>query len=395
MAKSDEPTVEASRLLGEEVARIFWEFMTRDYLSLDDLVYIAGTFFDEGDRVAEVMRWVGKAKADGGDLAPDVMAKFLEIAIYQYNKKIGGMDPISKVGAMATSRDRMFKPWAIYGPETWTGWMGPGRDGYVTGLKDTGKTDFLCLLAEMALGRGWHVVSSIPLIPGKTVDRYWYCPKGSLWVREACALMAQGIPCLAIADELFIAASGEQPAATATHHFRMIYRLSRKLGISFLGAGQFDSDVLKDIRREAVFRAKKLSKVKKGQTHIQVENVIIGGKRIGTFSDLVDGVPPTTIPFNTRAMATFIMDFDPILLLGYLSGLKAEENQYEHAIRWLDSKGLVVSKEYKKWFAHRAYKVEPEKYRLSQMHIGAILGVSNATINSWLHGPDPGEMPND
>ncbi len=401
MPKDDESleAIEHRELLGQRASRVFWRYMDREYFSKRDIRYIRDTYcVDEGihHKITEMIQ-----KADGEDLGADEkwVEAFREMMGRQWMEARKKSDPLTQVSIMATASDHGWPEWPMFDERLWIGWIAPGRYGYVRGLQGTGKTDFLCKLAEIFLRHGGHVVSSIPLSGdakpppeiAAMLERYHYCKFGSELIKTSCMLMNQGIHHLVLGDEAFLFASGETPMATAAMKFRKMFRLYRKMGIAYLAAAQFTTDILKDIRREAVIRVRKSSKVEKDRAYIQMDySEVAGYKFHHGFADNVRSIPPTTLPFDTNAIKTFEMDFEPDQLLNYLNSLDPNVNQYEATIGWFKERGFIVSNEYKKWFVKKFGRPqgEGEKRLVKGVDLARLLEVSPQSISAWLNEPD-------
>lgn len=386
MAREDEERV-IGRLLGEEMQRTFWEFHARDFLSEDNVAYLRTTFCLDGHKQRELYDLYYNWKVEDG-IEPGADLRFLrqfwgELE-REYSALLQRLDPLSRAAALAARPTKWYKPWPIFSPELWTSWIRPGNDGYVWGKKGTGKTDFLCLIAELFLRRGGTVVSGVPL--REEAERYIYCTRGTQLLRTSCELMLKGIPCMVNFDESFIHSSGESPLDTEVKKVRQVARIFRKLGIASCWASQRESDILKDIRIEASFRAQKRSKIRKDEMHVQITAefarrtpTMEGGKvQVHEFSDFVKWVPPTTLPFRSEAVSTFVMDFDPASLMDYLADLPMEANQYQATLEWMDQRKFYFTLPEKKYLAR---KMAPF---MRQKDIASIIGVTQQQVSNYL-----------
>jgi hypothetical protein len=373
MARRDDDDYE-SRLLGNEMVRNFWTLMERDALSDSELAYMRGMFCVDSDKQKELIRKHREWKRNGMDDLT-FFDGFRETMEQQFNQLLRGLDPLTRAGAYASKRDKWFVPFGIFDRAWWTSWMEAGNDGYVTGVKGSGKTDFMCLLAEIFMESGGTVVSCVPF--KEEVNRYIYCTQGTQLLRTSCELMLEGIPCLVLTDEAFLHSSGETPLKPRTMWFRQFGRLFRKLGISHLTASQRYSDILRETRQSAVFRAKKLYRERPHMAFVDMKGKV--GNRTEEFTHFVKWIPKTTLPYLTEAIGSFVMDFDPSKLQDYLASLPMEDNQYEACLKWLEGQGFEFSPEQKVYLSKKMAEVG-----IYQSKIAAIFGVSQATISRWL-----------
>ncbi len=379
-----------SRLFGQEMHQTFFEYAARDYLDEGEIRYLRTTFCMDPHVQRELYDLAQRPEfsdADNGG-EPGANLEFLKefwaILEKEYSQLLRQLDPKTRSAALASRPARWYKPWPIFSEHLWTSWIRPGNDGYVYGPKGTGKTDFMCLLAQIFIGQGGTVVSGIPL--RHESERYIYATRGTQLLRTSCELALEEIPSFVLFDEGFVHSSGERPLDTEVMNVRQFGRVFRKLGIASLWGSQRESDILKDIRKDAAIRVSKRSKVQKDQAHVQIQGETsqalptIGDKvRILEFADFVKWVPATTLPFRTEAIATFVMDFEPGHLMSYLADLPMEENQFRATLNWLDKRGYHYSREMKVDLARKMTEVG-----LSQAKIALILDVSQGTISNWM-----------
>ncbi len=176
--------------------------------------------------------------------------------------------------------------------------------------------------------------------------------------------------------------SQERPLDPKVMAYRQVLRLSRKMGIATLVASQKETDVLRDIRRWSTFHVEKLDPSRPDQTIVDMEGEIEG--QCIPFYEFLRGVPPTSLPFRTEAIGSFVVDMDPLALLQQLSKADMEANQFRVTLDWLDDMGYEFTREEKQYLARRMYGTG----KLSQQDVGDVLGVGNSTVSRWVHGTD-------
>ena len=375
---------------GRDMDEVFFEFAERDYLDESELRYLR-TKFCMDPHVHRELQDLSTNEIylddDGGEPGANLefLTEFWAILEKEYAQLLRELDPKTRSAALSSRPARWYKPWPIFSEHLWTSWIRPGNDGYVYGPKGTGKTDFMCLLAQIFIGQGGTVVSGIPLRHEAT--RYLYTTRGTQLLRTSCGLALEGIPSFVLFDEGFIHSSGERPLDTEVMNVRQFGRVFRKLGIASLWGSQRESDILKDIRKDAAIRVSKRSRVKKDQAHIQIQGETskdlpsAGGKiRILEFSDFIKWIPPTSLPFRTEAIATFVMDFVPGELMNYLADLPMEENQYRATLNWLDKRGYHYTRDMR---VDLAKKMAGEG--IPHTKIGRILDVSAKTAGNYVN----------
>ncbi len=389
MPGADEEHV--SRLFGQEMHQSFFEYRARDYLDESSIIYLRTTFCMDPHVQRELYDLYDNETYwnpdDGGEPGANLefLKEFWGILEKEYSQLLRQLDAKTRAAALASRPARWYKPWPIFSEHLWTSWIRPGNDGYVYGPKGTGKTDFMCLLAQTFIGQGGTVVSGIPL--RHEAERYIYATRGTQLLRTSCELALEGVPSFVLFDEGFIHSSGERPLDTEVMSVRQFGRVFRKLGIASLWGSQRESDILKDIRKDAAIRVSKRSKVKKDHAHIQIQGETsqalptIGEKvRILEFADFIKWIPATTLPFKTEAVATFVMDFEPGQLMDYLADLPMETNQFKATLAWLDKRGYHYSREMKVDLAKKMAEAG-----LPHVKIGRILGVSAKTAGNYVN----------
>ncbi len=375
---------------GRDMDDVFFEFAERDYLDESEIRYVRTKFTMDPHVQRELYDLSDKPEfsdpENGGEPGANraFLKEFWGIMEKEYSALLRSLDPKTRAAALASKPARWYKPWPIFSEHLWTSWIRPGNDGYVYGPKGTGKTDFMCLLAQLFIGQGGTVVSGIPL--RHESKRYIYVTRGTQLLRISCGLALEGIPSFVLFDEGFIHSSGERPLDSEVMNVRQFGRVFRKLGIASLWGSQRESDILKDIRQDAAIRVAKRSKVKKDQAHIQIQGETsqalptIGERvRILEFSDYIKWIPPTSLPFRTEAIATFVMDFEPVHLMNYLADLPMEENQYRATLSWLDKRGYHYSRDMK---VDLARKIAREG--ISLVKTARILDVAETTVRRYL-----------
>lgn len=382
MAKAKAEEREESRLLGAEAEAGFRDFLARSYWAeIDFREAVARWLPNRQVRKEANRRWKAVA-ANGGDPGTDpvLLDELKDIFVENWWDHVQqSQDGLTKAAILSAPSVSWYKHYLGQNPDLWTSWIRPGSDGYVVGRKRTGKTDLATHIGHLLIQRGGTVVSTIALT--EETEGYLYCSRASDLLRTSCALSLQGVTCLVLIDEGFIHASGESPLDPKVRSQRQFLRLFGKLGIASLYISQFLSDILRDVRRVAAFRAQKLSLAHRDHVHVQVEGEIDGVPI--PFSDSVKGWPPTSLPFRTENISTFVMDFEPTRLMEYLSSLEMTDNQFEAVLGWLDERGLHLTREVKVWLARRLHATR----KLSQGEIGQILGVGSSTVSRWIRGP--------
>lgn len=397
MARRDDED-HPSRLLGEEAQRAFAEFIDRDYWSESDFLDSVSRYCPDRQIREEMLRkWYGwePVVEDGVDpdllepgAEPDLMQLLRERFVTRWADLMEKQDPLTRASALAARRAKWYKPWGIFNPDLWTSWIQPGNDGYVIGRKGTGKTDFMCRMGELLIAKGGTVLSCIPL--SHKVPGYHYLTTATELLRQSCEQMIRKESCLVLLDEGFLYASGESPLRDDVMAFRQFMRLFRKLGItSFIGS-QRSSDILSDVRTTAALRVQKKSRQFLDRAHIQIEGRVAhespkfkaeGGMkyRVHEFSDYLKWIPRTSLPFRTEAVGSFVMDFDPVMLMSYLARQRMETDQFGLTLKWLKGEGVYFTIQQRAYIAQRM-----KNEGIWVKKIASIFDTTDRTVYRWL-----------
>ncbi len=78
-------------------------------------------------------------------------------------------------------------------------------------------------------------------------------------------------------------------------------------------------------------------------------------------------------------MATFVMDFDPVMLMSYLARQPMHINQFQLTIKWLEGEGEYFTMQQRAIIAQRMSKAG-----IFQRKIAEVLEVSERTIRQYL-----------
>lgn len=391
-------------LLGREIDDQFWSYMDRDYLTEEDIIYLATKYIPDKARRGEVWRWVQgvkkgeeKWRTDGEPVETDpgandiFMVDFRETLMTWYGEMVHAkdLDPLTRAAILSTSRENAYVPYQALSPDLLLSWAQPGEDGYIIGPKGSGKTSTASLLGKAALVKNYAVVGGIPLREETT--GYFFCTSGKQMLRAFCTLKKSGVFVLVLLDEGFFSYSGETPLNREVMAFRMFSRLFRKLGASLVDITQYAEDVPKELRKTAALRIKKLSRMQPDQAFIQIRGSF--GRRRFDWSSRVKWIPDDTgLPYKTDDPAAFIMDFDPKALMEYLSSLPMQTDRFEATLRWLNEAGLQFHPEQRRLFGIKAYEFgqkHPEAH-FTQENLAKILGVSQMTMSRWVRGERAG-----
>lgn len=377
MATDDEsPRFRTS--MGERHARGVWARLYRPLPTKADMDWLVIACASELAQATHLFRLWDKVEAEEDGMTWEELRR--EILVQWRERLDGSRDHLFVSGALSTVLESMFVHYLAINAEILISWIRPGRMGYVTGPMGSGKTDFMCLVAELWMANGGTVVSCVPL--KRETEGYIYTTRLTQYFRTACELALRGVPFLMLLDEAFFHAAGERPLDPKVMAYRQVLRLSRKMGIATLLASQKASDVLKDVRRWSTFHVAKLDPSRPDQTIVDMEGEI-EGQRI-PFYEFLRGVPPTSLPFRTEAIGSFVVDMEPLALLQQLSKADMEANQFQVTLDWLDDMGYEFTREEKQYLARKMYGTG----KLSQRDVGDILGAGASTVSRWVRGTD-------
>lgn len=399
MAKQDKDDRADTGLLGKEIDREFWQFIHSSYLSEEDIRFATTKFIRDPPNRTTVWTWVkevkkGRYKGQNAeernpetDLGAndDFMEDFKEHLMNCYSDYVHhpGTDHLTRTAILARRRGGIYKHFDFFNPKIFVSWVEPGACGYCIGTQGSGKTSLATKIAEWCHEHyGMKVISAIPLLTDPPPDWYLYCAKGSMLVELACMFANQDIRTIVLTDEAYTVAPGQKPLDPRVMRWTQLGRLNRKLRITQFVVGHRTGDIHSDIKRWSTFRVNKLTRRHPDRMFLDMTAIVDGGNT-EKLKDYVKKVPlPTVLNFNTDAIASFQMDFDPQDLYDYLSRLEHGVNQYQAAIDWFQEKGIYYDLAQKRDLAFMLLEECGLKGKGAEI-LAEKFGVKRGTIYRW------------
>lgn len=299
-----------------------------------------------------------------------------EIGI-QYGQYLKTLHPLTHASAQAWTPGSAYLPFTAMKIAWWLSWYAPGNDAFIIGDKGTGKTDIGELFAQWLREQGVSVVSAIPLLHDKTLKNYNECTLGSQLLRTLAELKLQDKQSVVLLDEGYLFTAGQTPLKPEVLKWTGLGRLLRKFNAAQVVISQDIHDIHSDVKREATLKITKLRKDRKDIARIDMEGTFDG--KLVSVNEYYKWIPPTDIPFDTDAIATFKMDFDPDELYRYLAGMEKGKNQFRETLKWLNNRGVAFEMEHKIYLSKAM-----QDQGITREVIAKVLMVSVGTVDRYL-----------
>ena len=303
----------------------------------------------------------------------------LEDTIEQcYIKKMGALDDVTVLGStLICDQKNKNNKWGRYSRDQWVDWArSKGSNCQVKGPVKHGKTDLALLLGEYVSADGADITTNIAH-PKR--DGWSYTVKLSEVIRSICKSKLKGRRTLFLLDEAGLFWARIDTIQSVPKDLAKLVLVFGKMTTSLCFISHFEELVPTIIRRTSVAAFDKRSlktafvEIKQGDYKMEPQ--------------VVTHIPKTSIPFRQDQLAFFNRNLHVSDLLEFISQIEASENQWEMLIEYVDKhegesdETMDVSpKQVAKWLRAHA-KVHP---KLSYNKIAQIVGVSPATVHSWV-----------
>jgi hypothetical protein len=289
-----------------------------------------------------------------------------------------GFDPTSRV-AMKDFMTTGFRfPYNMINPEFFISWATKGKLLILTGEKDSGKSDWSCELARIAIAsKRYKVLSNIELI--SDVEGYIYCKLFSSMVKHICDAKLSGQQTIVVIDEAGLDFASYEAATKESKEFDKFAKLTRKFATNQVFIIQYEHQVPWTLKKHNA------AWMHKFDTRHEMKFEINTGPNRG-FNQIISGIPPTSMPFNTSHISGMSMDLSVREMLDFLDTLPPKVNQFEHLARFVEErknkhiKKEVSTAEKKEMMERLAASGEVDPTTLSKA-----FGVSRGTVSKWIN----------
>lgn len=277
-------------------------------------------------------------------------------------------------------------PYDMVNPEFFIAWAGKGQLLILTGEKDSGKSDWSCEMARIAIERKkFKILSNIEL--DTDVIDYNYCKLFSEMVKKICDFKLRGYESILIIDEAGLDFPSYEQATREAKEFDKFAKLTRKFATNEVFIIQYEHQVPWTLRKHYAAWMHKMD------TKIDMRYELKTGKYKG-FDQVITGIPRTSMPFSTDHISGMTMDLEVREMLDYLDTLPPKVNQFQHLIGFVDRRKLKpedrkLSMDEKKFLAlklDQMAKQNPKAVKVTPEGLAKVLQVSQQTITKWKQG---------
>lgn len=324
---------------------------------------------------------------------PEIFQEFVNTVLMEWNAKCKSLDSTSQVASIDFMVTRKNFPYHRIDKKFFLAWAGKGRLLILTGEKDSGKSDWACELAKIAIdNKMFRVISNIELQsdyvnPEDPNYAYVYCKTFSKLIVEVCQAKLKDIPTIIIVDEAGIEFASYEQTTTRAKEFDKFAKLTRKFATNVIYITQYWAQV------PFIFKENCSAWMEKQKKRSLLRYAIYQGDERG-FDDYIEGIPPTTMPFDTDHISGMTMNLRFKDIFDFLDSLPPKVNQFEALMNWvLDQEQKPEEKELKvnekKLIAQKLIaeaKKHPNDVRLSINSLAKLLNVSPETIHRWSKG---------
>ena len=289
------------------------------FLKTDDAVELLAALAHDPE-LARV--WIEHLRRLDGELFenPGVFQKYKDEMYVALNYRINSLDDVSRSACLNWAFQTWWR-WGDVNPEVFLRpfIVGAGTLGHVSGVMGSGKSDFACLLAEMAASRGFTVVTNIAFTSGLP-DGIVRATRLSRLLLDMIDARLAGRPVLVVLDEVSQFFSRREAGRSENIQMEKLLRLTRKFRASMLFVEQVQYGLPTVALELLSARYHKTSKVK---MHYATRNM----ER--NYNLLVEGVPRTDLSFDTLHLGGFAHDVN----LGEMFRDALIEEEQELALR--------------------------------------------------------------
>lgn len=330
------------------------------------------------ERISQTLKQIWALNAQGHDINSAEVKKYMrEVARGYVNEWLCSMDTFTRVAAASVyRREEPVMEFKDYAPHFYISpLLGGGRFGFVRGSPGkglgVGKTDYSCLVLEMALASGMSAITNIGFkqpVPG--ISRVITL---SQLMRQCITNMTSGKSSLVVLDEVPQFLSRERATSKEMVNMKMVLYLLRKVSASMVVIAQRESEIPTSIIDLAAWKVRKSAK----------ETMIY---HRGNDRFVITQIPPTSLPYDTLESASFIVDLDVKAM--HNAVVEAEmaavdrggKSQWQVILDFLNLDGSKVTAK----DLRTAAKVLTVTGKMPQTEIATLLGVTQQSVSLWL-----------
>lgn len=314
---------------------------------------------------------------------PDFIKDLTNECLRQFSELGKDFDATSRVAM----RDYLVKSKAfafqMLNPHYFLMWAGAGRLMLLVGEKDSGKSDWACTVADIAMQDEWVIFSNIELMfdDPKLTASYHYCRTFSEMLMLVCEAKLAGKKAMLIIDETGLEFASYDASTRSFKEIDRFHKITRKMGVAEIWITQYVTQCPWIILRTYSCFVEKLDK-----------DLLRYEIRVGPYAGddyLISRIPRTRLPFDTSHISSMRIDISMNDILELLESLPERANQFSaimEFVRVMKSKmAEEIPNRYKKIVAMKfiRYMREHPGEKLTQKLISAILEVTDRSMRRW------------
>jgi len=281
----------------------------------------------DADLTKESLAFIDEHNDKEPYLIREISDSFKAVVRELFAMKIGLLDPLTQVGAIAFFGDQeTAEDWKASNPEVFISWAKRGNDAVLKGKKKRGKTNFLLLLGELAIQYDFDIVGNVLVLP-PVPDRYTYASTLSKMLIAICKSVLRGKRVLLLFDEAGLYWNKIETVRPKNIDLNKLCLVFGKLYCNMVYCTHYDEGVPTLIAKNADAEFEKTA-IKNVYVHIK-DGIKVGPK-------LITSVPATTWNYDPDQLAYFSLDIDVNGLFEWMSTIPEGTNQWEALMAYVE-----------------------------------------------------------
>lgn len=261
-------------------------------------------------------------------LCPIIRDSFKAAVGTQWTLRITDLDPLSQVGAIISVDDsESADQWAAISDDVWTKWADTqGNNAVLKGGVKRGKTNFVLLLAEKFIAKGWVVVGNIAVKDAPS--NYHYGPNLSTMLTAICEARIKGLNVFIIFDEGSLFWAKIDTTAKRARELAKLLLVYGKCHANVCLISHSAADIPNAVSRTIVAEFEKTS----------TKNVYVDiSDGIKLRPRLVTSVPATTLQYNPDQVQSYDVDMSCSQLFDFASRIPDGVDQWKAILEYIPS----------------------------------------------------------
>jgi len=259
-------------------------------------------------------------------LIQEIRDSFKAVVRELFAMKIGLLDPLTQVGAIAFFGDQeTAEDWKASNPEVFISWAKRGNDATLKGKKKRGKTNFLLLIGEIGIRYGFDVVGNVKVFP-PVPPNYTYCAKLSDMLLAICKSVLAGRNVLLLFDESALYWNKIEAVRPKNIDMNKLCLVFGKFHCNMVFCAHYDENIPPVVAKNADAEFEKTA-TKNVYVHVK-DGIKVGPK-------LITSVPATTWGYDPDQIQYFSLDMDVNNIFEWMATIPDGKNQWEALIEYV------------------------------------------------------------